>query len=57
MNRGENIISFRISEKGEVRFAPDATIQSTSHEMELILREIVPKVAEYIERLLREKLG
>jgi len=57
MNRGENLISFRISDKGEVKFDPEVRIQSTSHEMQLILQEIVPKVAKYIESLLREKLG
>jgi hypothetical protein len=55
MHIGENIISFKISSDGKVELSPEMTVQSTSHEMQEILGEIAPKVANYMEALLRER--
>jgi hypothetical protein len=56
MHFGENYITFKISSDGKVQESLERRIQSTSWEMEQILRKIVPKVAEYMETLLRDEL-
>ena len=56
MHLGENYITFKISNEGKVNEAPEQRIQSTSWEMEQILRRIIPQVAEHMETLLRDEL-
>ena len=51
-NIGENGITLWISSDGTVKERPDLSIHSTSHEMEIILQKIVPKVADYMEYLI-----
>ena len=53
---GENKVIFEISHHGKIQFNPQASIISTSYEMQTILGEILPKVAKYFEELLREEL-
>ena len=53
---GENKVIFEISHHGKIQFNPQASIISTSHEMQTILGEILPKVAKYFKELLREEL-
>jgi hypothetical protein len=53
---GENKVIFEISRHGKIKFNPQASIISTSREMQTILEEILPKVAKYFEELLREEL-
>ena len=54
---GENKVVFEISRDGKVQFNPRASIIATSYEMEIVLQEIVPKVAKHFEQLLTEKFG
>ena len=56
MDLGENHIMFRISRDGKVTPFPEASVFSTSHEMQLVLQEVAREAAKFIERLLREKV-
>ena len=52
----ENILAFEVSKDGKVRRSPLSDIQSTSPgQLQQILLEITPQVAEYIEKLLAQK--
>ena len=52
----ENILAFKISKDGKVRRSPLYDIQSTSPgQLQQILLEIAPQVAEYIEKLLAQQ--
>jgi len=54
-DRGENILRFQVSSKGQVLFRPEWTVQSTDEKMQGLLYEIGEKAAEYMEFLLWKK--
>jgi hypothetical protein len=53
---GENKVLFEISRDGQIQSNPRNWTISTSHEMQLILQDIVPQVADYFEYLLKRRL-
>lgn len=53
---GENGVMFKISRDGKIQFNPQASIISTSHEMEVVIKKIVPEVMNYFEFLLQKEL-
>lgn len=55
MDLGENFITFKVSRDGRVLYSPERSIVSTSHEMEIALKEIADKTAKHMEDLLKEK--
>ncbi len=54
---GENKVLFEISRNGEVLSNPHHWTISTSHEMQLVLQDIIPQVADYFEYLLKKRLN
>ena len=55
-NAFENTLLFTISRNKRVMHAPEYQIQSTSPgQLQEILNEIAPQVAEYIEKLLAQQ--
>lgn len=53
---GENKVLFEISRDGQIQSNPRNWTISTSHEMQIILEQIVPQVADFFEYLLKKRL-